>query len=229
MASLSQTPSGVFYLAFRFEGDRFNRSLETKDRADAQQQKAIVERTLKHLKQGVLEIADNVSSDQLWQFLRSGGKQVAAPRIVRSVKLSVFCKQYLSSFADSAKEATTLDTERHHLNHFQRLLGKGTTFESISAAELQNYLQKRQQEKGNHGSRVKPVTIGKELQTFQQLWQFAKARGYVSGNNPTGGVRKPRGSQKPPFMTWGRKSSGVFAVAVSRRVRLQSSGNLIPA
>ena len=63
-------------------------------------------------------------------------------------------------------------------------------------------MKERQQENGTHGRKVRPVTIGKELQTIRQLWDYARTKGYVSGDNPVGQVRKPRGSQKEPFKTW---------------------------
>lgn len=202
MASLQRSASGLIYLAFRYDGKRFLRSLETYDEEEARQAKVLVERTLKHLRDGVLRLAESVSANEFWQFVRSGGQCVKLPTIRSSMSLEDVCQAYLDSFDESAKEGTTLGTERAHLNHFKKILGEGTGIEAITSNELREYVVVRKKEKGLRGGKVKPVTIGKELQTWSQLWDYAKDEGLVDGENPGDGIRKPRGDEKPPFMTW---------------------------
>lgn len=209
MASLQRSASGLFFVAFRFSGKRFLRSLETHDEEEAGQAKTLVERTLKHLRDGVLRLPASVSANEFWQFLRSGGQHVELPEIRKSVSLKEACEAYLASFDESTKEESTLETEGHHLNHLKGILGAATALDEITSSQLRGYVATRQKQKGIRGGRVKPVTIGKELQTFCQLWDFAKGEGFVSGESPAGGIRKPRGDEKPPFMTWEQVESRI--------------------
>ena len=91
MASLHCSSGGVCTLAFHYAGQRHHRSLEISNRKDAMQQKAVVERTLQLLKEGVLTLPDGATTDQLWQFLRSGGKLASLPRPVKSRRLAAVC------------------------------------------------------------------------------------------------------------------------------------------
>ena len=124
------------------------------------------------------------------------------PQVLISQPLDDVCDGYLASFNHGTKEDSTLDTERKHLNHFQRIFGRRTPIASWGGAELDRYIKKRQQEPGLRGQKVSPVTINKELQTFRQAWGFVHKQGVTIGDNPVTQVRKPRSSQKSPFMTW---------------------------
>ena len=50
MASLRQSPGGTFFVTFRYQGQRFERSLCTTNPSKARQKKSQVEQTLGHLK-----------------------------------------------------------------------------------------------------------------------------------------------------------------------------------
>lgn len=202
MASLRQSPGGTFFVTFRYQGQRFERSLGTTNPSTARQKKAQVERTLGHLKDGVLSLPEDCTADRLWQFVRSGGKITELPSVRTTRPLEAACREYLDSFTEGTKDRSTLDTEKHHLNHLKRHLGGRVTVDTICTDDIERYVRQRQGEKGTRGRKVRPVTIGKELQTVRQLWDFAKRKGYVFGENPVHAVRKPRASQKPPFMTW---------------------------
>ena len=117
MASLRARPSGVFYLEFRYRGAQFHRSLQTTSSTESQQLKAAVERTLTLLKEGVLNLPDRITANQLWQFLRSGGRRNELPQVLESRPLSEICDEYLTSFNHDTKEVSTLGTERIHLCH----------------------------------------------------------------------------------------------------------------
>lgn len=201
MASLHRSAGGMYRISFRYQGKQFLRSLET-DKADvAQQKKALIERTLQHLKDGVLNLPDRASPNGLWQFLRSGGKSAELAAVVPDVTLEALKDEYLASFGQTGKEASTLKTEAQHLRHVTRLLSKRLPLAYITVSEVRRYVARREAESGRNGRTVQPVTIAKELQTLRQLWEFGKAAGYVSGDNPVDQVAKPRRNQKPPFMT----------------------------
>jgi hypothetical protein len=54
MASLQRRASGLYMLAFRFQGERLLRSLETHDEAEARLLAKQVEERIKHLADGIL-------------------------------------------------------------------------------------------------------------------------------------------------------------------------------
>ncbi len=201
MASLSRTRYGVYELTFVYANGRIHRSLRTKDEAEAHRLKGVIEKTLTQLEDGLLAVPQHLTTQQLWSILRSGGRAVNRPQVTPQVALSEVCRRYFKSYTEGTKEQTTLTTEQHHLNHLQRLLGSDVSFTAITTDDLRRYVETRQQEPGTHGRRISSVTIGKELQTFRQLWDFAKGEGMVSCASPLKQIRRPRGSQKPRFMT----------------------------
>lgn len=109
MASLRKRPSGGYYLEFRYRGSRYHRSLQTDSPAEARQFKAVVERSLTLLKEGVLHLPDQVTANDLWQFLRSGGRCSQLPQVLISPPLGDICDEYLASFNHGTKEDSTLN------------------------------------------------------------------------------------------------------------------------
>jgi len=202
MAGLHRDRSGLFYVHFYFDGHRFKRSLRTSNEDQARTLKLRVEETIGYIGQGLIEVPDDPTPDHLWQILRSGGRRHVAPRVARTISLEDVCTAYISSQIQGAKEESSLSTEQHHMNHFKRNMGAKSAFGALTLEKLESYVRKRQQEPGSWGRTVQPVTISKELQTFRQVWEFAKSRGYCKGENPINKIKKPRSSQKPPFMTW---------------------------
>lgn len=202
MASLRQTSGGTYFIAFRFDGQRFERSLGTVDPEEAQQKRGVVERTIGLLKDGVLSLPNHCAPDGLWQFVRSGGRVSELPSVRSTRTVDVACREYIESFPDGTKEHSTLSTEKIHLKHLKRLVGRTTPVDTLTSGDIQDYVRRRQTEPGTRGRKIRPVTIGKELQTIRQLWDYAESNGYVAGDNPVGQVRKPRASQKEPFRAW---------------------------
>ncbi len=202
MASIVTKNGGRFYLRFRYDGQRFFRALEVDSVKEAHEEKSRVEKALRLLKDGTLTLGAEVSAEDLWRFLRSGGRAASLPKLAETKPLGVVFDDYFDSFPEGAKEANTLATEQIHKRHFIRLIGKGANFADIGAAELAAYVKARQKEDGLRGRKVGAETIKKELATFSQLWGFARGRGYVSGINPAGETRRPQSEEKLPFMTF---------------------------
>jgi site-specific recombinase XerD len=191
----------VYALTCRYRGQRLHRSLKTYDAKRARQLQSTVELTLDKLEQGQLDVPDKLTRSQLWRILESGGRSVARPEVTGDVAIAEVCRRYEESYTIGSKDEATLRTERHHLNHFKRLLGSHRSLSEITTDDLRGYVAARQKEPGTHGRTIHAATIKKELQTFQQLWDFARGEGLVSGENPRHRVRTPRESQKPRFMT----------------------------
>lgn len=204
MANLRRHGNGPFHLELRYADHKFQRSLRTKDKVEAKRLLSIVQQTVEYLDRGVLVLPPGSSTDELWRFLISGGKIAPTPEpaILHSRCFADVCDDYLDSFAEGSKEASTLKTERHHLSHLKRLVGRRVQIASIKCETLEDYVHRRQKEKGIRGRRVAPSTIGKELSTFGLVWQFAVRRGWARGENPAARIPKPRGNQKPAFMTF---------------------------
>lgn len=203
MASLSRSRYGGYALAFRYAGTRFNRSLRTKNVAIANRLRGAVEIALEKVEAGLIPTPPHMTPDQLWRILITGSPNYKRAEISKLVTIEVVNANYLDSYGLGSKELTTIQTESHHLNHLQRLLGPETSLSEITPAKLREYVKMRQAEPGRHGKNISPVTISKELATFRQLWEFARSENLVAGENPLGSVRKPRPQDKPRFMTRG--------------------------
>lgn len=204
MASLA-TKNGIHYISYRYPpgraGKRYQKSLSTGCDKEAAEAKVTVERAIKHLKEGVITLPPNARDDELWQFLRSGGKASQLPDIKPTIQLVGVAPLYLEA-RGLTKEESTVDTERIHIGHFYRIFGQTAKFHSIGQAKLRHYIDRRSAEPGLYGGNVSGDTIRKELQTFRQLWEFAKGEGYVDGKNPLDGIELPKRNKKGKFRTW---------------------------
>lgn len=201
MAGLHRSEYGVYKLTFYFDRHKICRSTATKNLLEAQQIQKRVERTLSLIENGHLELPQPLTKDKLWNYLRTGGNQSDPSRLIENNTLSEVCLRYLNSYTDGTKEKNTLQTEKYHTNHFQRIIGRDVEIGEISAETVTEYIRLRQQEKGTHGGHIKGETIKKELQTLSSIWTYAETRGWVRGENPLKYVKRPRGSEKPPFKT----------------------------
>lgn len=204
MASLDcYLPTGNWRIRFRFGYRQFHLSLDTTEESHAQYRKAQVEETISLLKRGILTLPTNVGYDEAARFILTGGKITAVTTPVYKHTLGEVCKIYFDELPQGGKAKSTVHTEGIHTDHFRRLLGQHTLFESLGTAELQSYVKKREKEEGQRpGTVVQPETIKKEMGTFSVLWTFAKSRGWVSGDCPKRGVILSKSDEKPPFMTW---------------------------
>lgn len=201
MASLSRSRYGVYALTIRYGGKRIHRSLNTTKASEANELKEDIESALRQLRRGQLTVPGKLTTDQLWQLLQSAGKSADRPEVTTDVAIGEVCRRYEESYTIGTKDEATLRTERHHLNHFKRILGEQHSLSAVTTDDLRRYVTARQKEPGTHGRTIHAATIKKELQTFQQLWDFARGEGLVAGENPRHRVRTPRESQKPRFMT----------------------------
>ena len=179
MANLVQNSSGLYSIRFRLGKQRFNRSLETTIEKEAKEEKAKIEKTLRLIEEGEKDLPDNATPEQVWVFLRSGGKRTDKAKLAAAVSLEKVAEEYFDSLPDGAKEESSLKTERTHAKNLKRHLRASTPLYDLDVQRVQGYVTKRQKDKGHRGKPIKADTIKKELQTFRQLWDFAAARGYV--------------------------------------------------
>lgn len=198
MASIHQDPeSQVYRVRFRFQGRNVNRSLRTTDEQAAQTMCARVEETLRLVEQGRIVVP--ADADPL-EFVLADGRPSKEPKPSQAAGLTEFFSIYESTLPPGHKEQSTLDGEKIHLKHLKRHLGPHRTVQSITKADLQQYVAKRLKDK-YHGKPTRPDTIRKELVTLRMLWNWGVDQGLLVGGSPTKKVALPLTDEKPAFMT----------------------------
>jgi integrase len=203
MASLHQNASGTWLLRFRFDGRQYYRSLNTDSETAAQNIKGQVDETIALLKQGRLSLPEGADSEAIGHFILSGGRVDQRPTAAPKPKpLKEVVDAYFDSLPDGSKAKSSLDTEKTHANHLQRILKGSIPLRQIGVEELQGYVRKRSRESGHKGKKIQPVTLKKELMTFSQIRSFARQRQWVEGGLDMRDVRLPKPAEKPPFRTW---------------------------
>ena len=198
MASIHQdVTSKVFRIRFRFQGQNVNRSLRTADSRTARATCARVEETLRLIERGRIEVPADV--DPIGFVLSDGrpNKQQSRPRAVGLTQLIAIYHERLPA---GHKEQETLDGERKHFKHFRRHLGPNRTVQTVTTADLQEYVSKRLNDV-YRGRAISPDTVRKELVTFRMLWNWAVEHKLLVGRSPTKKVALPLTDERPPFMT----------------------------
>jgi hypothetical protein len=137
-----------YRIIFRFAGRRFARSLDSADRREAKSALTRLEDNLRFVEVGPLDVPPGVD---LFSFLVSDGRLNGQPKDQDWLTLKEFFDRYLESPPAGAKEENTSYTERIHIRHLLRVLGSRTTLRSITAKELQSYINERSTENGRYG------------------------------------------------------------------------------
>jgi integrase len=168
MPWLEQTPSGVYHIAFRFDGQKFKKSLRTTDRHTANARLHRVDENARLLESGRLVVPDGAD---LATFLLSDGQLNRAnsrPRKRQIRTLRDFTEIFFSAIPDAALEDSTLNGMRTHVGHLRRVLGASFLLLDVGLDDLQRYVDRRSKDKGLRGKRLSPATIKKEQQ--DELW-----------------------------------------------------------
>ena len=198
MAWHEQGPSGNYFVCLRIGSKRFRRSLKTdcKDQADADLVR--IDENLRLVERGWLSIPQD--ADAL-SFLLSNGR-VAAPLKIEQVTLKELFSQYFNSLPEGSLEESTLYT----MNVHRRKLDKHFRLRVVSSIDipsLQQYVNKRQKQKGRRGL-LSPTTIRKEINTLRTVWNWAKRSKLIKDDFPDiRGLRYAKGNEKPPYMPFG--------------------------
>jgi integrase len=107
---------------------------------------------------------------------------------------------YPKSLPEGAKEQTTRKTEGSHILHLSRHLKTSRLAQAMTIADMQAYIDRRLRDRYRNKP-PGPVTVKKEVATFRLIWNWAMARGYLTGPAPTKGLRYPKVEEKHPFTT----------------------------
>ncbi|MDA7980770.1 MAG: site-specific integrase [Pirellulales bacterium] len=201
MAWLEQTPNGYFHVSFRYAGQRFKKSLRTKDERDATARLHRIDENIRLVESGRLVPPDDAD---LGSFLlsdgRLNGRNIERPK-KRLRRLSDFALAFLAAVPPGSLEESTVAGMRTHLGHLKRSLGATFDLPCIELGDLQTYIEKRGKERGLHGATLSPATIKKELTTLRTMWNWARNAGHLSRPLPIKGLRYPKSKDKPPFQT----------------------------
>ncbi len=199
MASLHKdNKSPNFSIRFRYQGRNVNRSLGTGDKRKASGVCSRVEETLRLLESSRIEIP--LGADSI-EFILSDGKTTEKTKTPKKdLGLTKFFATYKERLPAGRKEALTLQGEEIHLKHLKRHLGPNRKMQSITKANLQQYVSKRLKDT-YHDKPIQPDTVRKELVTFRMLWNWGVQEDLLAGPSPTKHVVLPLTDEKPPFMT----------------------------
>jgi len=198
MASLEQRGTS-FRVVFRYAGQKYSRSLRTRNEKAANASLARLEDNLRRVQLGTLVPPDDVD---LAAFLVSDGRISLNRRRADIRTLQKLFDAYRDSLPNGSVEDNTLDSMNIHIKHVTRILGDGFRIRSLQQADLQGYVEQRSKEKGLRGKKVCATTIKKEFATFSAVWKWAKRAGHVKADFPNEGIKYPKEEEKPPFQTW---------------------------
>ena len=186
-----------YRLSFRYGGKMFRHSLGVETQREADESLSRVERNLRLLEEGILELPRGAD---LPLFLLSGGKLSAKPEIVDVVTLSGLVTLYMGAHV-GAQESNTIYTARIHAAHLKKTLGDDFSVQLLTTSDLQGHVERRAKAKGRGGRPLSATTIKKEVASFSGIWSWAVRMGHLTGAFPNKGLVYPKTSEKPPFQT----------------------------
>lgn len=190
---------GSWRISFRLGDQRFNRSLKTDDRREAEIRQARLEENIRFVENGRLQIPEGAD---VAAFLLSDGKLAQKVQPTVTLSMSQMFSQFFNALPDQTLEDSTLSGMQRHQRHLERILGRNIIVQRLTLDDLQTYVNKRAKEKGNRGRTVGWNTINKELVTFRTVWGWACETGRLTGSFPRKGVRLPKTKEMPIFQTW---------------------------
>lgn len=197
MASLTNR-TGYWSISFRFGGQKFNRSLKTKEQNAAEELKKIVETTIWKVEQGVLQLPENAD---VVSFFLSGGNVHESPKAPKTILLKALFTEYKEAVSASL-EPTTVCTVGVHTGHLLRIFGARFNPCTLTLTDLDHYLKTRHEEKTNRGTNISPTTIRKEIATLRAVWGWATERYAVAAFPNIRKLNYGKVPEKPPFRAW---------------------------
>lgn len=198
MATL-QERKGSFRVLFCWHGKRETFTLGPVSREEAESKTAQVDYLLMRLKQQLISLPPGVD---IATFLQFDGKPPMQESPVAAAKLTLvqLREKYLATH-EASLEPSTVYGMRLHFNHMTKHFGEAFPIGELSLADLQQYVDRRAKAKGTNGRKLSPATIKKEIVSLRTAWNWGVKMKHLSGRFPYDGLRYPKTSDKPPFMT----------------------------
>jgi integrase len=185
-------------IVFRFQGERIIVNLKAADAKDATACCERLEENLRLVERGRLSVPE---SADLGLFLLSDGKLEQPVKVARTVRLLEIFEAYQRGFTEGAKDVITRKMEDVHLKHVARILGNQTPLTLLTAASVQEFVDRRSQEK-HRGRTIKPKTVRKAVATFRYVWNWAHRQRLVPTPYPAVELTFPKEKQAEPFRTY---------------------------
>lgn len=120
MASLEKR-NDSYRIVFRFDGQKFSRSLKTNNEKSATLSLARLEDNLRRLELGTLTVEPE---DDIVSVLLSSGRINKRPTATRIETIESLLDQHLANIPSGSIEASTRSMLEIHIRHLKRLLGK---------------------------------------------------------------------------------------------------------
>jgi integrase len=197
MASLEKR-SGRYRISFRFGGQKFSRSLRTKDEREARASLARLEDNVRRSQLGTLMIPEGAD---IPTYLLSDGNLSAKPTAQACLTLEALLDEFFDTLPVRSLEQSTVAGMKIHRGHLLRILGPRFQVRKLTPRDLQGYVKQRSTEEGLRGRRVTGETIKKAIVTLQTVWHWGVTMDLLEGPFPNDSVKYPKATEKPPFQT----------------------------
>lgn len=182
----------IWHLRFYFRGKPHTKSLGRITEHKANRAKQKLEARLDDVKAGFIKPPEQAD---LAEFLVRG-EVVSPPTVEAPAESFASVKRLYLEYAAPRRAATSLATERIHLRHFERFLGRraDSPITDVTTADVERFMSQRRR-------RVTGTTVNKELQTLRQLFDYAVKHGYARQNPTYDATRFKRTGKPHRFMT----------------------------
>ena len=191
-----------YRIIFRFNGQRFARSLQTRSERVATAALHRLEDNLRRAQLGTLSVPSDADTAT---FLLSDGQLRSQPKRQPNVAtvstLGPLCDRYMDSMPEGTIEPTTRDCLKIHIRHFKREFGPRFKLTELDLAALQKYVNRRAKSKGRRGKPLSARTIKKEVASLSTIWAWAQRHGHVHEALCKSGLRYPKTDERPAFQT----------------------------
>ena len=214
MASLEKRGRS-FRIVFRYGGIKYNRALGTKNEKAAQATLARLEDNLHRLELGTLappegaDLAGFLTADGRVKETRSSAV-AAGPQESLALTLAALFADFWAKLPVGSLEQSTITGMKIHQRQLEKHFRKDFLISSLTLTNLQDYVERRSRDVGLYGRNVTAVTIKKAVVTLRTVWNWGRHHGCIDKPFPSKGLKFPKGTEKPPFMTFAE---------VERRVR----------
>ena len=138
MPSLEQR-KGRYRVVFRFAGEKFSRSLKTKDEDHAESSLARLKDNLRRVELGHLVVPDEAD---VAAFLLSDGRAMARPTLPKMRTLKQLLDAYMDSLPEGAIEQSTRQGMDIHIAHLLSF-GDGLVVAGLCTTDLQRFFDVR--------------------------------------------------------------------------------------
>ena len=199
MASI-ELRGNSYRIVFRYQRQKFNRSLKTDNANTANACLARVEDNLRRLDMGLIAVPEGAD---VGQFLLSDGRAPTRPahHAEQIRTLGALLDKFWASIESQRLEDTTNHCIKVHIGHLKRAFGPNRRLNTIGLGTLQEYVDTRAEAKGIRDRTLSPATIEKEVATLCTIWNWANNHGYIDFPLHKKGLRFPKTADKPPFQT----------------------------